>query len=139
MHVDIEGTLFQRSNGASPPNYATIGEVVSAPPLNPSRNMRDKTSINDTQFQYSPGMKQGGTPTVDIRYDPDDASHVAILEDFENKTAADYRIVLPDSPATTIDFRAFVAGYTGPTGDPDGMVMLSIQFQIIDGPHWSNV
>lgn len=139
MHVDIEGTVFQRGDGASPEVFATLGEVTTVPPLNPSRNMRDKTSINDSQFQYSPGMKQGGTPTVDIRYDPDDASHVAIIEDFESKTAANYKIVLPDSPATEIDFRAFVSGYTGPTGDPDGMVTLSIQLQIIDGPTWSNV
>lgn len=135
--VDVQGTLFQRGNAASPEVFATVGLVPTVPESNPARDMRDITAINDTQFQFSPGMLRGGTPAVTFRYAKDDASHAGFVTDFGAKTARNYKLVLPTSPATTIAFRAYVSGYSGPSGAPNDLLQMTVNLQLISGPTWS--
>lgn len=136
--TDVQGTLFQRSSMASPEVFSTVGEVTAIPEFNASRDPRDVTAINDSQFQYSPGMKNGGQITVSFRYDRADTAHIGFITDFEAKTVRNYKLVLADSPEREITFSGFVTSYTGPTGTPNDTVNMTVAIQITTGPVWGS-
>ena len=86
------------------------------------------------------GMKDGGTVTFEIVYDPDLATHGAAIGSGTNVpyyllegTSRLFQIVLPDSTPTTIAFTAFVTSFK-PKAPMEGALLADIELQITGTP-----
>jgi predicted secreted protein len=102
------GTLFQRSNMAGTPTFSTIAEINDLSGPNLSRNTIDTTSL-DTVGGYKTfigGFRDGGEIQLEMNFTLD--GYDALKLDFEDDSARDYQIVLPDTGSTTLGFSALV-------------------------------
>lgn len=60
-----------------------------------------------------PTILRSGTVTLDIVYDPDNASHIRLLAALTNKTKGSWTLTFPDAaPAKTWSFSGYVTGFS---------------------------
>lgn len=109
--IDGFGTALQRGDGGSPEVFTTIANVTSIKPPAMERETIDVTAHDsaDGWMEFVGGLKDGGEVSADVNYDP--ADHDAIVADFEDDAARNYRIVFPDADATTWSFSAILTGF----------------------------
>jgi hypothetical protein len=104
--VLTQGTTFGRGDAASPEAFTTVPGAQSLGPIGQPRTLRNVTTLSDTVRQWKKAMKDGQEMTLRFLYDPHDATQALLKADCDGETAHNYRITLPDSPATTITFSA---------------------------------
>lgn len=94
--VDGFGTQFKRATTLSPgTTYETIANVTSISGPDRKRETIDVTA-HDSPGQYMEfigGLKDGGEVSMDINYDPSNATH-DLDDDFDDTSPRNYRIVL---------------------------------------------
>lgn len=96
---DAFGTLFQRGDGGTPEQFVTIANVTSISGPTRTRETLDVTAHNspDGWREFIGGLKDGGEVSLEINYDPGEASH-DLDADFDDAEPRRYRIViLPDT------------------------------------------
>lgn len=67
--------------------------------LGGSKPQIDVTCLDDKEMQYQPGMAQPGTLTVNINFDPADASHQELWDHFNDGDTLEFVIGLSDGTA----------------------------------------
>lgn len=94
------GTLFQRATTLSPgTTYETIANVTNISGPERTRETIDVTAHDspDQWMEFIGGLKNGGEISLDINYDPAEATH-DLDDDFDDASPRNYRIViLPDT------------------------------------------
>jgi len=111
--------------------YAQVTNI-SGPGL--SLDTEDVTSHDSTDgWEEVVGtILRSGEVTLDIVYDPGDATHADILDDLEARVIVnDFHLVFPD--ATEWTFNAFVTGFE-PTAPVGGALTASVKFKISGKP-----
>lgn len=97
---DAFGTQFQRATGVAPgTTYETIANVTSIGGPERTRETIDVTSHDspDGWMEFIGGLKDGGEISLDVNYDPAEATH-DLDDDFDDVLPRNYRIVLlPDT------------------------------------------
>lgn len=129
------GTKLQIGDGGSPESFTTIAEVteISGPSL--GADTADVTShdseLNEGGFEeHIVTILRTGEVTFTINYIPTDGTHDAssgLLNDYQNKTLRNFKLVFPDSSNTTWSFSAYVTGFepsTSPSDQYDASVTL---------------
>lgn len=95
------GTQFQRGNGATPTEvFTTIANVTNIGGPERTRETIDMTAHDspDGYMEFVGGLKDGGTVSLDINYDPTESTH-DLDDDFEDVDPRNYQIViLPGTP-----------------------------------------
>lgn len=125
------GTLLQRGDGEDPEVFTTIAGVRNIPLPNISRDTIDVTA-HDSPGAFEeiiPTIKRTEAAALEIVYDPADAEHVNLKNDFDNGVKSNYRIVFPDAANTTKEFAAYVTGFAI-EAPHDGALMLSATLKI---------
>lgn len=90
------GTLFKRATTLSPGNvFETIADVTNIGGPERSRETIDVTSHNSPGqwMQFIGGLKDGGEISLDINYDPSQATH-DLDDDFDDDAPRNYQIVI---------------------------------------------
>lgn len=89
------GTLFQRGNGGTPETFTTIANVTNISGPARTRETIDVTAHDspDGWMEFIGGLKDGGEISLDINYDPSEATH-ALDGDFDDEFPRNYRIVI---------------------------------------------
>lgn len=102
------GTTFKRSDMQSAPTFTAIAEVNSIDGPTKTRETIDVTSLDSTggYREFIASFRDAGEVTLEMNFTRD--GYVDMNADFESDTAVDYKITLPDSGATELDFTAFV-------------------------------
>jgi len=102
------GTVFSRQNDGSSAEYTAVAEINSIGGPNMSRDVIDVTSLDSTggYREFVAGFRDGGEVTLNMNFTLDSYDDMKV--DFESDTKVGYRIVLPDTGATTFDFDALV-------------------------------
>lgn len=94
------GTLFQRATTLTPgTTYETIANVTNISGPERTRETIDVTAHDspDQWMEFIGGLKNGGEISLDINYDPAEATH-DLDDDFDDAAPRNYRIViLPDT------------------------------------------
>lgn len=112
-----KGTLLQRGDGATPENFATIGEVTSFGGPNGTLTTIDATNFDSEADEYVAGLPNSGEVTFDYNFVASDNQQQGLETDRKSGTLRNFRIVLNDHPTnkTSKAFAAFVAavGLTG--------------------------
>lgn len=94
--IDAFGTLFQRATTITPgTTYETIANVTNVSGPARSRETIDVTSHDSPGqwMEFVGGLKDGGEISLDINYDPSEATH-DLDDDFDDSAARNYRIVI---------------------------------------------
>lgn len=117
MAIAGVGTTFGRSLDGN--NYTTIGQINSITGPSMSRDVIDTTAL-DTSGGYRTfiaGFRNPGTLTLNMNFTQ--STYALMKADFESNTARYYRITLPDTEATQLQFQGLVTELplTIPTDD----------------------
>lgn len=112
--LDAFGIALQRSDmEAGTPTFTPIGNVTSVSGPEIERETYDVTSHDseDGWREFIGGLKDGGEVSVELNYDP--RKHDALVADFDDTEARDYKMVFP-APAGggSWEFKALLTGFS---------------------------
>ena len=127
---------LQKGDGASPEVFtANVAHVLSIGGPSLSRETIDTTDADATDDwrTFIASYIDGGEVSLEINYDPDNATHAptaGILEAFASNTATNYRVQFPTSPVTAWNFSAICTGFE--TSAPhDGVLTASVTYKVM--------
>ena len=107
-----------------------VAQVTNISGLNVSLDTTDVTEHDGTGWEeHVATILRSGTVTIDIVYDPKEATHKnavgGLIYDLANRVLGTWNIVFPTSPVKYISFSAFVTGFT-PSAPVDGALTASV-------------
>ncbi len=107
-----------------------VAQVTNISGLNVSLDTTDVTEHDGTGWEeHVATILRSGTVTIDIVYDPNDATHKnaagGLLYDLVNRVLGTWNIVYPTTPVKYITFTGFVTGFT-PSAPVDGALTASV-------------
>jgi Lambda phage tail tube protein, TTP len=145
--LGAQNTLLQYQNGASPAAFVTLANVSSIKGPMSSVKMDDVTSHSTgiPWRQWQPTLLDGGDVTFDMFFIPADAGHQTFQEIYVNRgvagasgTPVNWKIIFPDTAATTWEFQGFVSKMDF-TMAVDGVVKSACAIRITGKPSFAGV
>ena len=132
------GTLLKIGDGGGTEVFTTIAEVRDI--KGPTLSMETKEVTNQTSTgawkEYVGTLLDGGEVTFDINFIPTETTHklsTGLLKDMSAKTKRNFKLVFPDTGATTWAFSALIVKF-----DPDesvtGELKASVSLKISGQP-----
>jgi len=119
------------------PEYATaIAEVVGLDLSGPTTDLLDSTVHGDTWRKRVSGLKDGGTATITIRMETDDATHKTIRDNVGVHCAHKFTFPKKDSEASTAfawENDAIIQSYSV-TAPYDGLMEMTVNLQLSGPP-----
>ena len=109
--IGFDIDFHRSSDGTSGGTFATVGQVLDLTPPNVSRDTVEVTHSKSTERwrEFIGGLKDAGEASLEINFDPADATTTAFLNDINTDTAGYYKIVFPD--ATEWGFAALATNF----------------------------
>ena len=109
---------------------AELAQATNITGPNLSVDMVDVSEHDGNNWEeFVATILRSGNVTVDIIYDPDEATHKnaaeGLLHDLVNRTKATWNLVLPTTPERYFTFEAYVSGFT-PTAPVAGVLTASV-------------
>lgn len=132
MSTDIrsQGMTIGVSDLSSPVTYTTIDGVVSIAGPTGTATVIDTTDLSSTAKEKLIGLRDWGSVTLGMKFDPSDATHAAFKTDLGSATSKSYQITFTDaSPSTTWTFSGYVTGF-GPNAAVDAVVGADLTIEI---------
>lgn len=131
--MDGFGVQLQRGDGEGPEVFTAIADITNLSGPGLSRETLDVTSHGspDGWMEFLGGLKDPGEVTADINYQP--ALHDTLVADFDDTAPRNYRIVFPDTGATTWAFPAIITGFE-PEAPYDDKAAASLTFKVSGKP-----
>lgn len=101
------GTVFSRKNPISE-EYEAIAEINEIGGPERTRQIREATHLGSEggYREFITGFRDGGNVTLNMNFTAD--SYERFDDDFADDDPRDYRIELPDTDETVIDFKGLV-------------------------------
>jgi len=124
--VSSVGALLKKYTGAA---WVSVGEVTTITGPSMSRETIDVTSLASTgrYREFIAGFRNPGTLTFTMNFTR--ADYAAMKADFEDNTAKDYELILPDDDKTSLEFSALVTEL--PLNlDPGSQITCNVSLQI---------
>ncbi len=116
--IGSQGTEFRRWDSGTG-TWEAISEIMSISGPSMTRTTIDTTTLDTTggYMTFIGALRDPGGVTLNMNFDRD--TYETMLTDFEDDSAQDYEIVLPDSDSTSFEFQALVTELplTIPTND----------------------
>ncbi len=133
-----KGTLLKQGDGASPEVFTTIAQVVSIGGPSLSLDPIDVTNHSslDGWKEFVGGLLDGGEISLEINYDPVNATHNAtagLIKDMEDRTVRNFQLVFSDTAGTTWTVPALVTGFE-PGAPVDGKLSASVTLKVSGKP-----
>ena len=106
-----KGTKLEVGDGATPTEVFTLiaGIRTITGPAN-ERQMIDVTS-HDTPGGFMDemgGLKRWGALSFELLWDPANVQHQQLWDDYVEDTVRNYKLIFPDTSATTLTFSGFI-------------------------------
>lgn len=136
--ISAFGTLLQIGDGGGTESFTTIADVkdISGPGFTLDTKETTTHSSSGGWREFAPGLKDGGEVTMDINFQPTNATHsysTGLVKDFNNRTLRNFRIVFPDAGTTTWTFAAYVTNFE-PNAPVDDFLGASVTLKISGAP-----
>ena len=129
--IESQGIVLSYSIG-SPTEFAPIGNVTGFTGPGGAAAVIDISNLDSTAKEKLMGLPDEGQLTLDINYDPDNASHIALRGARRARTRCEFSIALTDATPTTLSFFGYVLGFSL-TASVDAALKASMTIEI-DGP-----
>lgn len=138
-----QGTILARETTAGSGVYTTIAEVRSISGPEGDRDEIDVTHQQspDRHRQYIAGIRDSGSLTFDLNFDPNHATHNAttgLLADQVSGTVKNYKITFPTTPAVAYVIPAFVKKF-GLLAPVDGVLAANLELRVASAPTLTGV
>src|SRR5262245_6461166 len=134
-----KGTLLQAGDVGAVTGFVTVPEATSITIAGFNAEVIDVTS-HDTPGGFrdkKQGLKDWGTVQSDVHLVPDNAIHTQIFNDMKGVAGVGveryWRIVFPNTAATTFTFKGFVNAFS-PTAPIDDVLTSSLEVTILGSP-----
>ena len=118
------GTLLKRGDGATAEAFTTIANVTNIDGPKLESDQIDVTSHDSTggREEFVAGIKRGGEISLDINFDPSNATHEMLLDDYDGRALHNFQLIFPTTPSITWTFAAMVTsvGVAAPFEDKLG-------------------
>ena len=125
------GTTFARGAGntSGSEDFTTIAEINSISGPNKTRSTIDVTSLDSTggYREFITSFRDAGEVTLEMNFTRD--GYEDMNTDFESDTIVEYRITLPDTGNTILDFTGYVTAL-GSSIPLDDKVTASVTIKI---------
>jgi predicted secreted protein len=124
------GTTFSRATPPANTVFVAIAEVNSISGPTMQRNQIDVTSLDSTggYKEFIAGMKDSGEISLSMNFTM--GTWGTMKSDFDSNTARVYKIVLPDSTATTFQFSGLVTACPFAAITPDEKITCDVTIKI---------
>jgi len=130
------GTKLYRWSSSS--QWEALAEVTSIAGPGMSRETIEVTSLDseDGYREFIGGLREGGTISLSMNFTR--ANYDLMKDDFESDDLQNYKIVIPDTDETTLEFEGFVMELPAnfDTGDRitmDVQIQISGKVELFDG------
>lgn len=125
------GTLLKRGDGSTAEAFTTVANATSISGPNLEAEQIDVTSHDSANGfeEFVAGIKRGGEVELELNFDPGEATHERILDDFDAGTPHNYQLVFPTTPAITWTFAAIVTAF-GPEAPFDDKLAATATFKL---------
>jgi len=130
------GTEIGISDGASPPVYNKIPEILSMGTPEITRETIEVTSLDSTAKEYISGLSDGGSIPLEGNWLAGDTYHQLLKTNAAAGTATTFLIVLPDTPATKVLFTATPESFVI-TPEPNSQLKFSFSAKVTGTPDWT--
>jgi len=135
--IATQGTQIQRGDGATPTEaFSKIAEIVSFTGPGGQATVIDVTSLDSAAKEKRMGLPDEGQFTFECRLVPGDAAQTGLRADRDAQAERNFKIILPDTAATTLSFAAYVLAFSI-TGGVDDVVNASVTLEITGAVTWS--
>lgn len=126
--IESQGCVISYTVG-SPTNMQAIGNVVSFNGPGGSATVIDVTNLDSLAKEKRMGLPDEGQFTLELNYDPDNTSHIALRNARKSRTRVEFRLALTDTTATNLIFFGYVLGFAI-QGAVDAVVKASLTIEI---------
>jgi len=141
LEMTVDGTVVNAVAGnETVTGKATIGEIKSFNGPGGQASDIDVTTLQSTAKEFRRGLQDEGEISFDVNLDPSDVGQIfcrtARAENVAPFGKRSFELVLPDATTTTLEFEAFVKGFSI-SGGVDAAVTASISLRITGPVVWS--
>jgi predicted secreted protein len=132
---DAFGTLLKRGDGGGPETFATVAQVTNITGPGLSADTVDVTAHDSPSGfrEFIATLVDTGEVTLELVFDPDHATHIALRTDMVAKILRNFQLIFPDTTNTQWDFAAFVTGLE-PSAPVDGALTASATLKLSGVP-----
>lgn len=109
--IESQGVTISVATG-SPNAQVNIGNVIGIKGPGGAASVIDVTNLDSSAKEKLMGLPDEGQVTLDINYDPDNATHIVLRAARRARTRCEFVITLTDSTATTLHFFAYVLSFS---------------------------
>ena len=127
------GAQLKRGDGGGSEVFTLIPSVSNLDGMKMDSNLIDVSTLDSTDEEYIYGLGKPGTLSFDIIWDPQNAQHKGLMNDYVNKTTRNFQIVWPDAGSTLNSFAALVKSF-GPKAAPKAALTMSVELQLSGAP-----
>ena len=130
------GAALQRSSdGTAGGIFTTVGDIYDLVPMGLQRDSVETTRHQSPERwrEFLPGLKDGGEFSIDLVFDPADASVTSFLTDLNTDTVGYYKLIFSNTGATEWGCSAFVTGFE-PAEPIDDKTMATVTFKVTGKP-----
>lgn len=109
--IESQGIVLSCTVGSPTGTMTPIANVTGFSGPGGSASVIDITNLSSTAKEKLMGLPDEGQLTIDINYDPDNASHIALRNARKTRTRTEFKITLTDATATVLTFWGYVLGF----------------------------
>ena len=130
--IESQGTTVHYSSETSPTTWVKITNVVDINGPGGQASVLDQSNLDSTAREKKMGLPDEGQLTFTLNYDPDDASHQAMISRRAARTRTEFKVTYTDATPTVKVFQGYVLGFVISVG-VDQLVKAAVTVEI-DGP-----
>lgn len=130
--IESQGIVIAISSVGSPSTFVSISNITGFSGPGGAAAVIDVTNLASTAHEKKMGLPDEGQFSLDINYDPDDASHIALRAARAARTRCEFRVTYTDNTPDIDTFFGYVLGFAL-QGAVDDVVKASVTIEI-DGP-----
>jgi|TARA_Y100000034_G_scaffold28640_2_gene34443 hypothetical protein len=134
--VDTQATQLKRGDGASPEVFTLVGQITDIQGPDGSATEIPISTLDSTAVEVAMGLMDEGSISLNMVLDPANAQQTGLRTDRTAKTLRNFKIVMTDGSATTLDFAAYVTGFSLDASG-DEVWRASITLRISGAVAWS--
>ena len=136
--ISAFGTLLKIGDGGAPESFTTIAEVkdIGGPKLKSNTAEVTNHSSTDGWLEKIGTILEAGQVTFKINFVPTATTHsfsTGLIKDFVARTKRNFKLVFPDTGATTWSFTAIVTGFE-PSEPVNGPLEADVTLDITGKP-----
>jgi len=128
--VKVQTTKFQVSDGGDPEAFNDVPQIKSISGLGSGQSQEiDVTDFDSTGKEFVQGLKDEGSVSIDMVYDPNDTQQTRLETIRSNQETTNFKIVLSDTNNTNFEFAGFITSFEK-TLEEDDVMRASVSIRI---------